>query len=410
MVECPSKNPDEEDRFPDEGTEILDEIRRKTAEYASRSVKDPALCIGERAYHCIHACVRRQYAKHANDLPAGLNGVDECTNQFIIEKFATIIDKASIVVKSDRAGEGGVGGTNGFVDNGAFRRYIAASLKTWFNALHGKGAEKLQNALNKRLTRLADAGKGPVKVLDEGHTGGRSGRWGLAGGPCVPSPMDMVALKALASPYPLTIDYAKNADPSRKRSVNLGRKGQLDALLIGILGQAQGTLSLAQITRIVLYKASQLGGPDFVSMDAPVGGDDGSLVMQIADPSVVDPIENFDDASKTNVRICEVILDFLDSASAEERSAADAVVAELRNGGAADAGLVDNAQVLLECLLGTSTTFPLASSLIPLSMVDDLISGRSPDQSAERPTDPPIGAGNRQSSVSSVHSVQKELR
>lgn len=358
----------------DDGTDILDEIRCNIAECEKQARKDPRLCLGDLAYECIHDCVRRQYAKHAGNLPTTLRSVDDCANQFIIEKFGSIVEKTKVIVKSDAPESGR---KKGFTNDDDFRRYVSHAVKMWFNGLHAKDTEKLQDALRKRLTRLAEAGRGPVYVPGKG----RSGRWGLVGASSDPSPVDMVALKAAAKEYPLTIDYAKNVDASRSRSVNLGERGQLDKLLIGILEQAQGTLSLGEITRIVLYKVPQLGKPEIDSMDAPVGGDDGpSLVLRIADSSNRDPAELlFDTTSRTDERIRDAVLSFYESATETERKAADKTVAEIADG-KTPIDLVRDPKLILECLLGTSETFPLASSFVSPALMNYLISSNDSNE------------------------------
>lgn len=350
------------DSVPDSGTEILDEIRKNSTENESqektenetRKKKDPKLCLGSLTCQCVRECVAQQYPKYAGSLPTTLGSTDDCADQFILEKLPYIVEKAK---REDK-----------FENNGAFRHYIASAVKTWFSALVGKDTELIRDVVRARLRRMTKAGKGPIQVPGKG----RAVRWGLVNGPREPSCVDMAALKAVASRFPLEVDYTKNLDSSRKRSVQLGKKGQLDALLIGILEQAQGTLSAAQMTSIVLYRLPLLTGPEFVSVDAPIGNDGDVPALQLADHSTPDPAEFIDEESRTRTRISEVILDFLESAEQEEKQAAHKIVDELgiRND---PADIAKHARSLLDCLLGTEKTAPLMSVLTPPSLMEYLI-------------------------------------
>ena len=251
---------------PKSSTKFINEFRQESRDIHSGRIIKPENEFGKMDLALIGECIEVQYGKYRKKMPNVVpDSVDECVDQFFAERSHLLkkVMRNYQQTKTDRD----------------FINYLNKNVKSWYLSLYGRTPEgKLEDAIRTRLarTRKNATESNPSPFVPAGES-----RWGLtewvrAGAKASDLPWSEARdaeLFQVADRYPFDMDTAallKNAN----RSPNLGKTGQLETMLYGVLKAARGSLSLGTMRRVLEHRVPALTAARIESMDArPASGD-----------------------------------------------------------------------------------------------------------------------------------------
>lgn len=235
-----------EDPGSDVGHEYRDELVERNGE------------IGNKLNSLFLRLMKRQARRFSNFAlrDGSLRSVEELTLCFYAERGQQICTKI----------------LSGFLrDDEAVERYLSKAMWHWLINEFKKTPEgRVFDILTHRMNRDKQQRFTHVKGTNI---------WGLENGPGQPSKVSEGKLKYCARSYPITMSvrsYAAaewDAAGTRRRAPNIGKAGELETLLEGVLLEAQGTVEMMVLVRVVMDRVPALTGPKIVSLEE-VGGAD----------------------------------------------------------------------------------------------------------------------------------------
>ena len=174
----------------------------------------------------------------------------------------------------------------------ALRSMMQSWVRHWLDDENDKTAfGGVRQLLVKRLERGNLFWPGPLKHY-----------WGLADGPHAPVSPDTQRLVQVAWRWPITVSYA---NPDAKRRPNVGKTGELESLLVAVLGAAGGCVHVSQLAQVLASRLPNLLDPLTVYPDD--NGEAGWDRLQV-DANTSGQIE-ITDASELAEKIFETMSD-----------------------------------------------------------------------------------------------------
>lgn len=281
-------------------TEVIDEfrydIKRQNGTVAITSKRQ----FGDIAHQHISSCMAPLYRRYKDSLKStfAIDSLEECVNTFYEEKkksFKSAIDAGTIM------------------DDKSFDGYATTAAKKWIASLFERTDRgRIRDLLRNRMSRDKEH-----RFVNIGNN-----RWGLAGGSSQPTKAQTYSLKIIALRYPIDIDPAKFADPNREKTPSYGKPGQIENMLEGVLEEADGTLTLTELSRIIQFRIPQMQVADIISLD-----EDPEHTMDFPDTRTTDPAEMLDvwDNEGTDMQerrrrqLQGMLADYLESLSPAQR-------------------------------------------------------------------------------------------
>jgi hypothetical protein len=154
----------------------------------------------------------------------------------------------------------------------ALRRMMHSWVKHWLDDENDKTAfGRVRQLLVKRLERGESFWQGPLKHY-----------WGLVDGPHEPVAPDPDCLTKAARWRPITM---APADPKAKRRPNIGKTGELEALLVTVLSTAGGCVHVSNLAQVLISRLPNLLDPLTVYPDSDDEGAGWDRLLVDTDPS-----------------------------------------------------------------------------------------------------------------------------